>query len=190
MMQNSRAGDLVQRAAGGDRAAWEELVERFSGLLWSIAIGYRLSQADAADVIQTTWLKLLEHLGTLRDPDRVGAWLATTARRECQRAVIQIGRMLPTDDERKLDVGTTDMTPEAAVLTSERDRMLWEAFAKLSPHCQRLLRLLAVAAPSYEEVASTLDMPVGSIGPTRARCLERLRRNLVAGGISADVADS
>jgi RNA polymerase sigma factor (sigma-70 family) len=190
-MQSSRPGNLVRRAATGDRAAWDELVDRYSRLLWSIALGYRLSHSDAADVVQTTWLKLLEHLETIRDPDRVGAWLATTARRECQSVLVQGGRVVPTDDTRQLDLGTNELeTPEAAVLTSERDRTLWRAFRQLSARCQRLLRLLAVVAASYEEIALALDMPIGSIGPTRARCLVRLRRSLAASGISADVSDS
>ena len=190
-MESSRPGNLVRRAAAGDRSAWDELVDRYSRLLWSIALGYRLGQPDAADVVQTTWLKLLEHLETIRDPDRVGAWLATTARRECQRVLVQGGRVVPSDDAGQLDLGTNELeSPEAVVLTSERDRVLWGAFMLLPPRCQRLLRLLAVVVVPYDEVAAALDMPIGSIGPTRARCLERLRRSLAASGISADVSDS
>lgn len=189
-MQSS-PGNLVRRAAAGDRAAWDELVDNYTRLLWSIALAYRLGQADAADVVQTTWLRLLEHLETIRDPDRVGAWLATTARRECQRVLAQGGRVSPTDDDRTLDLGATMVaTPEAVVLTSERDRILWRAFLQLEPRCQRLLRLVAVVATPYEVVADALDMPIGSIGPTRARCLERLRRSLAASGISAEISDS
>src|SRR6266545_4084005 len=94
-MEERRVGDLVQAAAAGDRQAWDHVVDRFSGLLWSVAAGYRLSHADAADVFQTTWLKLLENLDRLRDPERVGAWLATTARHECQRALRRNDRGLP-----------------------------------------------------------------------------------------------
>ena len=103
MATSSGVGELVRAAATGDRQAWDELVDRYSGLLWSIAIAYRLGRADAADVVQTVWLRLLENLERLRDPDRVGAWLATTARRECQRSLAQTRRMLPTDDEWRLE---------------------------------------------------------------------------------------
>ena len=193
-MEHSGVGDLVRSAAAGDRQAWERLVDRFSGLLWSILAAYRLSNADAADVLQTTWLRLLENLERLRDPERVGAWLATTARREAQRALAQSGRVLPTDDEWRLEPDTTTVpTPEEVVVRSERDHLLWRAFARLPERCQRLLRILVVTAPPYEEVAAALDMPIGSIGPTRARCLQRLKRVLVDSGldgISVEVRDS
>jgi RNA polymerase sigma factor (sigma-70 family) len=190
-MEERRVGDLVQAAAAGDRQAWDHVVDRFSGLLWSVAAGYRLSHADAADVFQTTWLKLLENLDKLRDPERVGAWLATTARRECQQALRRIDRVLPTSDEHDFELqGTGAPPPERMVLESERDRTLWRAFAQLSEACQRLLRIVVVISPPYEEVAAALEMPIGSIGPTRARCLARLRRNLEGSGINAEAGDS
>jgi RNA polymerase sigma factor (sigma-70 family) len=154
-------------------------------------MAYRLGRTDAADVVQTVWLKLLENLEKLRDPDRVGAWLATTARRECQRALVRTRRELPTDDAWRLEPRDAAIpTPEAVAVASERHRLLRMAFAQLPEQCQRLLRILMVASPPYEAVAAALDMPIGSIGPTRARCLERLRRRLSASGISADVGDS
>jgi RNA polymerase sigma factor (sigma-70 family) len=191
MATSSGVGELVGAAATGDRQAWDELVDRYSGLLWSIAMAYRLGRADAADVVQTVWLRLLENLDKLRDPDRVGAWLATTARRECQRTLVRTSRVLPTDDDWRLEPRDAAVpTPEVVALASERDRLLWTAFAQLSEQCQGLLRILMVASPSYEVVAAALGMPIGSIGPTRARCLGRLRRRLSASGISADVGDS
>jgi RNA polymerase sigma factor (sigma-70 family) len=191
MATSGEAGQLVRAAAGGDRQAWDQLVDRFSGLLWSIAMAYRLDRHDAADVVQTVLLRLVEHLDKLRDPDRVGAWLATTARRECQRALVQSGRVLPTADDRQLEPREPEgPTPEEVVLVSERNRLLWAAFSQLPGPCQRLLRILVVASPPYEEVAAALGMPIGSIGPTRARCLERLRRRLSGSGISAEVGDS
>jgi RNA polymerase sigma factor (sigma-70 family) len=191
MVTSSEAGELVRAAAAGDRRSWDQLVDRFSSLLWSIAMAYRLGRHDAADVVQTVWLRLLENLDKLRDPDRVGAWLATTARRECQRAQAQSRRTLPTDDDRRLEPRESgEPTPEEVALASERDRLLWAAFAQLSESCRRLLRILVVASPSYEEVAAALGMPIGSIGPTRARCLERLRRRLSGSGISMEVGDS
>jgi RNA polymerase sigma factor (sigma-70 family) len=190
-MEGSRAGDLVRAAGAGDRAAWDELVDRYSGLLWSITSAYRMRHSDAADVVQTTWLRLLENLERIRDPDRVAAWLATTARRECQRSLGQSRKLLPTEDERDLEpAASAEPTLEAIVLESERDRALWAAFARLPAHCQRLLRILVEVTPPYEEVAAALDMPIGSIGPTRQRCLERLRRHLVGSGLGVEVGEA
>jgi RNA polymerase sigma factor (sigma-70 family) len=181
-MEDRELAGVVHRAAAGDQQAWNQLVDRFSKLLWSITSGYRLSQADAADVLQTTWLRLLEHLDSVRDPERLGSWLATTTRRECLRTLRRANRLVPTDDDTRL-APEPDPTPgpEAALLQSERDQQLRQALALLPERSQRLLRIAASGA-SYEEIAAALDMPIGSIGPTRARCLERLRRNLVAAG--------
>jgi RNA polymerase sigma factor (sigma-70 family) len=181
---------LVRRAAGGDSRAWDHLVERFGGLVWSIARAHRLSDADAADVSQTTWLRLVEHLDRIRQPERVGAWIAATARNECLRVLRLSGRQVLTGDEPE----TVDLdapAPGAALLESERDAALWRGFAALTARCQVLLRvLLADPAPSYEEVAAALSMPIGSLGPTRQRCLERLRRHPEIAGILAARIDS
>jgi RNA polymerase sigma factor (sigma-70 family) len=183
--------DLVRGAAAGDERAWHQLVDRYSGFIWSIARGYRLDAADAADVVQTTWLRLLEHLDRLQDPARVAAWLATTTRRECQRTIRRSGRVVPTDNEQQLEPDQAlTPTPEALALVSERDRALWAAFSRLPDNCQRLLRVVVAAPMPYDEVAAALGMPIGGIGPTRGRCLERLRRNLQAIGINAEVVDS
>ncbi len=181
-------GDLVKAAASGDEAAWKGLVERFSGLIWSVTRAYRLGAADAADVFQTTWLRLAEYIGRLDHPEYVGAWLATTARRESLRASRASARVVPTDDDAVFDARQADAgkpgeaTPEEAVLMSERADQLGRAFRALPAPCQKLLRLLmATPAPSYAEVAAALGRPVGSIGPTRARCLRRLREKLAWG---------
>jgi RNA polymerase sigma factor (sigma-70 family) len=175
---------LLHAAADGDTAAWDALVERYNGLVWAVVRGYRLSPHDAADATQTTWLRLVEKLGDIRNPEGLGAWLATTARHEClriqrigQRHVLTDGFDLPDEDALSaLDAG---------LLTRERDSALWRAFAKLGARCQALLRLLiADPPPSYDEISAALDMPVGSIGPTRGRCLERLRENVAATGIT------
>jgi RNA polymerase sigma factor (sigma-70 family) len=173
---------LVAAAAAGDEGAWNELVERFGGLLWSIARSYRLNAADAADVTQATWLRLLEHLGQIREPAQVGAWLATTARRECLRLLRSRGREVPGEAG---EVEALDDPPETAALAAERDTLLWAALAELPPRCQRLLRvLMASPPPSYAEVAQALGMPIGSIGPTRARCLDCLRRRSARTGLT------
>jgi RNA polymerase sigma factor (sigma-70 family) len=181
---------LVRAAADGDAGAWDRLVERCSPLLWSIARGYRLSTADAEDVVQTSWLRLLEHLGRLTDPGRVTAWLATTVRRECLLVLRKQGRTVPTGpDELEADAGADQgVGPEAALLRSERSVLLARAFAELSARCQQLLRLLAAEA-SYDEVVAATGMPIGGIGPTRARCLDRLRRRLAVAGSNAGLAD-
>lgn len=175
----------VLRAAGaGEQRAWDTLVDRYGRLVWATVRAYRLPHHDASDVVQTTWLRLVEHLDDVRNPEHVGAWLATTARRESLRALRSSARVIPTDDELTPQHAAPDAL-DAALLRRERDATLWRAFAALSERCQALLRLLASdPTPAYEEVSAALDMPVGSIGPTRARCLERLRGFLEPGGIS------
>jgi len=177
-------GQLVRGAAGGDEIAWRGLVARFSGLVWAIARAHRLAGADAADVFQTTWLRLAEHIGRIERPERVGAWLATAARRECLGHLRTAGRVLPTDDMDRLDIASAVGNPtEEAVLAAEQERedadlaaVLWRAFGRLPGRCRELLRvLMASPPPSYAEVAAALGLPLGGIGPTRARCLQRLR---------------
>ena len=177
-------GQLVRSAAGGDEIAWRGLVARFSGLVWAVARAHRLASADAADVFQTTWLRLAEHIGRIEHPERVGAWLATAARRECLQHLRTAGRTTPTDDMDRLDLTPAVGNPtEEAVLAAEKERedadraaALWRAFGQLSGRCRELLRvLMATPPPSYAEVAAALGLPLGSIGPTRARCLQRLR---------------
>jgi RNA polymerase sigma factor (sigma-70 family) len=186
------AGDLVKAALAGDQASWDELVRRYSGLVWSVTRGYRLGHADAADVFQTTWLRLAEHLGRLDKPGQVGAWLATTARHEALRIARGATRIVPAEEATLVALGQVDdYSPERAVLDAEQARLdsdraarLWRAFGELPGRCRELLRILiASPPPGYAEVAAAMDMPVGSIGPTRARCLRRLRERL-AGEVS------
>jgi RNA polymerase sigma factor (sigma-70 family) len=178
--------DLLARAADGEQDAWNALVERYQNLLWSVARSYRLDGADAADVVQTTWLRLVENLTRIKEPDRLAGWLATTVRRECLRTLRRRGREVPAgDDGPAFDVPDDADPLDAALLTDERDAQLWTCFGHLSGRCQQLLRvLMASPAPSYAEVSAALDMPVGSIGPTRGRCLERLRALAESRGIS------
>jgi RNA polymerase sigma factor (sigma-70 family) len=167
---------LVKGAASGDQAAWDALVARYTNLLWSIARGYRLERTDAADVVQVAWLRLVEHLPRLRDPERVGAWLATTVRRECLQVVSRRKRDLPVVDDVFDAVPDTSAPVDARLLADEQATTLWSAFEQISGRCQHLLRvLMADPPPSYVEVSEVMEMPVGSIGPTRARCLDRLR---------------
>ncbi len=168
--------ELVEGAASGDEHAWQELVDEFGGLVWAVTRAHRLGDADAADVAQTSWLRLVEHLDRLDEPARVGAWLATTARRECLRVLRRSAQLVPHGDE--LPEPADDAPAhDSALLAQERDAALWTAFARLSDRDRALLRMLmADPAPSYEEIGAALDMPIGSIGPTRARALQRLSR--------------
>ena len=174
---------LVRRATDGDKRAWDELIEEFGGLVWGTARAYRLSDADAAEVSQITWLRLVENLDQLHDPARVGAWLATTARRECIQQLRRTSRVVPNDD---LPEQVSDWpAPDAALLANERDVALWSALEGLPARDRKLLRMLtADPTPSYEEISAALQMPIGSIGPTRARALQRLRREARRHGLT------
>jgi RNA polymerase sigma factor (sigma-70 family) len=168
---------LLDAARQGDQTAWDGLVAQFSGLLWSIARGYRLDVADAHDVVQMTWLRLVESLDRISDPERLAAWLATTARRECLQLLRKAGRERPTALENALDdvAGSTEPV-DAGMLLDERDRAVWRALVSISERCQRLLRVLVASPPpAYKDVAAALDMPIGTIGPARQRCLDQLR---------------
>jgi DNA-directed RNA polymerase specialized sigma24 family protein len=136
---------LVRRAAAGDLQAWERLVDQYARLIWSITVDFKLVESDAADVAQTTWLRLLEHIDRIQYPDRVGSWLAATARNEC-------------------------------LLADESAQVVRDALSRLPRRWQRLLELLMADPPvSYADISDELGLPIGSIGPTRGRCLARLR---------------
>jgi RNA polymerase sigma factor (sigma-70 family) len=164
----------VEAAAAGDTEAWNDLVDRYAGLVWAVARGEGLSHADAADVCQTTWLRLAEHLGRLRTPESVGTWLARTARHECWRVLRSVHRVDSVEPNNL--VSGEAPAADADLLAEEELALLWRGLASLSPPCRTLLRVLAAdPPPSYAEVSAILDMPIGSIGPRRARCLDRLR---------------
>jgi RNA polymerase sigma factor (sigma-70 family) len=168
--------ELVGRARGGDGDAWAALTRRYTGMLWAIARSHGLSQNDAADVVQTAWLRLVERLDALRDPRRVGAWLAVTTAREAARARFRSAQW-PHDAHDGAVHPPASRTPEGVWTARERLRRVAEALEELPERCRRLLRLFA-ASPSYTDVAAALGMPVGSIGPTRTRCLTALRQRL------------
>jgi RNA polymerase sigma factor (sigma-70 family) len=175
--RNSNA-QIVAAAAGGDETAWNHIVESYSGLVWAIARAHRLSHGDAADVVQSTWLRLVEHLAQIRNADGIGSWLATTARRESLLTLRRAARCEPTAD---VDVGPDAPPPglDADLLRHERRAAVAHALGRLPLRDQALLRLLTLdPAPSYEEIGAALEMPIGSIGPTRGRALARLRREL------------
>jgi RNA polymerase sigma factor (sigma-70 family) len=169
---------LVTRAAGGDPDAWAEIVQ-YTPLVWSICTRFKLSSADTEHVGQMVWLLTAGRLGRLRDPAALPGWLASTTQRECLRVINTAGKygQRGTElDEALQSAGDTAIDEEIPI--AELNAVLLEAFAELSPHCQQLLSMLLADPPySYAEISATLNIPVGSIGPQRARCLERLRRS-------------
>lgn len=176
-MDHSRLPDLVSAAAEGSEAAWEALVERFAGLVWGVARSHGLSEPDAADVSQTTWLRLAEHVRSIRQPERIAGWLATTARNESIRILRRGHRDIPVGNRHEVPMAEELSDVATRILEEERDIALMKAFETLPVRCQTLLRVLTGApAPSYAEASQALGMPIGSIGPTRARCLQHLRR--------------
>lgn len=154
------------------------LVTRYRRLVWSVPRAFRLSHADAADVYQTTWLNLAEHLTRIRDPEKIASWLVTTASRLSMRVLELRGREVLVD---RWEPRSTDPGPEEVLVRSEWHRALWRAFNTLDERCRRLLRIAAHAPElSYLQIASAIGMPLASIGSTRGRCLTTLRRRLEA----------
>jgi len=168
---------MIAAAATGDQSAWSAIVHRFSGRIARVARGYGLNAYQADDVAQETWLRLYHNLERVREPRALGAWVDTTARRECLRALRGTRREELTDEE----LGVDDIAPdETDAELEERRAALTRALANLPEHQRVLMEcLLAESEPSYADVASELGIPIGSIGPTRGRCVERLRRELV-----------
>jgi len=177
----------VKAAAAGDQQAWDLLVDRFGGLVWAICREHRLSDSDAADTVQLTWLRLLENLGRIRDPQRLAGWLATTCRRECLAVLRPSKKTVRTTADSLALVMVASGASDQAVLATEQRAILWQAFTRLSDWCQQILRALILDAeegpPSYRLVAAQLQTPVGGLGPTRARCLSQLRKLLDGSGI-------
>lgn len=171
---------LVNRARQDDKGAWDELVERFAPLVWSICRRYRLSRSDAEDVSQVVWLRLVEHLSALREPAALPGWIATTTQRECLR-LLRVARQDEPLDQLAGDRGVADqqtVAVEEEVLIHELYAAARAALAQMPPQCQMLLTMLLQDPPApYGEISQALDMPVGSIGPSRGRCLDRLRKS-------------
>ena len=180
------AAALVRAAARSDAGAWKAIIDRYTGTVHRIARAHRLGDADAADVAQTVWLRLLQHIDRLRDPERVGGWVATTARHESLRLCRQRGRVQLVDDAAVLEAmaeAGVDLSP--AVERDGRDAVLRGAVATLPPRQRAILDLLMADPPaSYGDIASGLNIPIGSIGPTRQRSMHALRALCVG----ADVA--
>lgn len=184
---------LVEAAARGDQDGWDEIVQRYLPLVYSVIRRYRLSPKDAEDVSQTVWLRLVEHLDSIREPRALPMWIATTTRNEALRLVSAHRRTTPVDP---LGASTLDVEADVAeldedLLRAERQQAMRAGLAALSPRHRELLLLLVADPPlSYEQIGARLGMPVGSIGPTRARCLARLRETPAMQSFLANGRDS
>jgi RNA polymerase sigma factor (sigma-70 family) len=174
-MSQGPVATLLKAAAEGDQSAWDALVERYARLVWSVVRGFRLDDAAAHDVFQTVWLRLVEHVDRIREPERLPGWLSMTAKNECIRVLKRQRRQIPSDFE--FDVADPTSKDFAEPLIDlEALGVAMEAFEQLSPEHQQLMRLLCADPPlDYETIASIIDRPIGSIGPTRARCIAKLR---------------
>ena len=172
---------LVEAAAAGEAQAWQELIDRYAVLIRSVCRAHRLGEADGEDVAQLTWLRAVEHIGRLRDPERFGAWVGTTARRECLRVLQGRKRVLPTCDEVRNPLFAAHVDDEEIELAAERRAAVRQALTVLPAKQRTLLWLLhSERETSYDTISAKLGMPIGSIGPTRGRALERLRKEIHA----------
>ena len=187
MRDDSSVSALVARARDGDQPAWNELVERYAPLVWSICNRYRLSRQDIDDIGQTVWLLLVEQLGNIRQPAALPGWLATTTQRECLRVLRAASRY----DSFGSSVDSQELPDQSApvieqeVIEAELHAALRTAFAGLPARCRQLLSMLLSDPPhSYAEISATVPIAIGSIGPQRARCLEKLRRSPALAALS------
>jgi RNA polymerase sigma factor (sigma-70 family) len=174
-IQDLRNTELLALARQGDGSAWAEIVVRYRGLVSSVVRAYRLQDADARDAEQRTWLRLVEHLGSLRDPDRLGGWLATTASRECLRILREGQTLVGLEIDA---VPATDPGVEEQVIDADTAARLWQIVAALPPRGRTIMRALFADEPRpYAEVARATGIPIGSLGPSRARLIDRVRRS-------------
>jgi RNA polymerase sigma factor (sigma-70 family) len=176
--------ELVGLCLGGDSQAWEALIVRYRRLIYSIPVKFNFTSADSADVFQAVCLKLIEHLHELKDETKVSAWLITTTTRQCIHLRSQRMRESSTDDDFE-EPAADSVNVEEIQIQSQEQQSVRDAVEKLPDRCRHLLELLYFSTknPSYEEISETMKMPVASIGPTRARCLEKLRTVLRRRGI-------
>jgi RNA polymerase sigma factor (sigma-70 family) len=187
-LKSASVATLVQKAGEADPGAWGELVSRFGAMIAATGRRYRLTAADVAELQQTTWLRLVENINRIEHPERVGGWLATTARRESLQLLRRASKYRSGADQMMANMADTHVPdPDARPIAEERGAVLKVAWERLNPRCQRLLSLLiSDDALGYRELSKLLEMPVGSIGPTRARCLERLRRLVEEEGMTGE----
>lgn len=174
---NTELQALVAAARRGDNLAWSDLVSRFDRMLHSVARTYRLSPQDVEDAVQMTWIKLYEHIDRIRDASAIAGWLATTVRRESLRLLQSHVREHLTD-EPELSLTAHEPGPDMPLLRREQRVVLTRALATLPDRQRALLTLIASESTcNYEQISATLDMPLGSIGPIRARGLAKLQRH-------------
>jgi RNA polymerase sigma factor (sigma-70 family) len=186
-MEIPGVSSLCQRIADGDREAWTRVVDRHAQMVWSIARSYRLDDAAVADVSQTVWLRLIEHAGSIRDENALPGWLATCTRREALRTIRHARREFAGELDDGADPTVAHFSERLEA--DDRRRTMLVAFNRLTETCQQLLRLLALdPPPDYATVAEALGRPIGSIGPTRQRCLARLRA--LVGEIDPDLLEA
>lgn len=171
-----RAAEFCTRWLDGDASSLDGLVRLMTPVMWHVARACSLAEAEAEDVVQTTWVAFVRHGDRLRDPRAVGAWLTTATRREAWRVSRSRGRNLPVEDETLERVVPRERSAEAEAVEHDGDARLWSAVHRLDERCQALLRVVAFSdRPDYAGIAEDLGMPIGSIGPTRMRCLRKLR---------------
>lgn len=171
-------GRLVAGARNGDKKAWDLIVDQCAPLIWSVCRRYRLSRAESEDVAQSVWLKMIERLVQLRNPEALPGWLATITRRECMRVAEVTSRQAPSGYELDPDAVADGQLPPAdhELVLAERNALLWEAVAALPPRCRRLLAMLTADPPvPYAQISAELGIAPGSVGAYRARCLRKLR---------------
>lgn len=182
MDSSARIAGMVSAARDGSDNALGQIVTELSPMLWQVARAAGLSSGDAEDVLQTVWMQLLSHLDGIRTPASLTAWLVITTRREAWRVRAAGRRQDPADHDWLAALPDQGPGSEERVIADDQRRALWAAIGRLSPRCQELLRIVAfVPRPDYQAVAAALGMPVGSVGPTRGRCLAKLRASLAAG---------
>jgi RNA polymerase sigma factor (sigma-70 family) len=184
-IESASVAALVGAAGRGDQQAWSELVSRFGGMIASVGRRYGLSAADIGELQQTTWLRLVENLHRIEQPERVGGWLATTASRQSLQLLKRASRYTLGADQVLANLPDDHTFEDDALPAGEEQKMLMRGWSRLKPRCQELLSLLiSDDAVGYKELSQMLDMPIGSIGPTRARCLEHLKRLIAEEGIT------
>ena len=193
MRDDPAVTDLVARARNGDKQAWDALVERYAPLIWSICRRHQLRTTDADDISQSVWLRLVNRLDRIREPAALPGWLATTTRRECRRVVRTARGSRPVDYALDVENLPDELarTADQEVLEAERHAALRQAFGALDPFSRQLVALLIQDPPvPYAEISAKLGIAVGSIGPYRGRCLEKLRRHpAIAALINAETPD-
>jgi RNA polymerase sigma factor (sigma-70 family) len=183
--------DLVKASIDRDEDAWNELVRRFAGLVAFVIRHYRLSPSDTQDVSQLVWLRLVEHLGQIREPAALPGWLATTTRHECERYLRINGRSVAMDPLTMKEDPSAGPEIDALLLAAERRQVLLDGLGQLAPQQRELLMMLAADPPyAYADISRILGIPIGSIGPTRSRILERLRSSAAVRGYMKTGADA